>query len=99
MFACLKRLVAIVATGVRSKCAMSVNVKYFASLREHLGQAESRCTVPDAGCSAAELWAQLNPLQAVPHNVLVAINQNYASLEARVNNGDEVAFFPPVTGG
>ena len=78
---------------------MAVKVKYFASLRERLGQAESQYTVADAGCSAAELWAQLNPSHTIPHNVLVAINHNYASLEARVRNGDEVAFFPPVTGG
>ena len=87
------------ATGIRAKCVMSVNVKYFASLRERIGQAESQYTVPDAGCSAAELWAQLNPSYTIPDNVLVAINQNYASLEERVSNGDEVAFFPPVTGG
>ena len=31
--------------------------------------------------------------------VLCAINQEYAQADARVSDGDEVAFFPPVTGG
>ena len=34
-----------------------------------------------------------------PNNVLVAINLEYAQFESTVKDGDEVAFFPPVTGG
>ena len=85
--------------GASGKRVMPVNVKYFASLRESLGQAESQCQVPETGCNVAELWLQLNPSRDIPDNVLVAINQNYASFDARIMNGDEVAFFPPVTGG
>ena len=43
--------------------------------------------------------AGVNPNIALPESSLVAINQSYASLESDVNPGDEVAFFPPVTGG
>jgi molybdopterin synthase sulfur carrier subunit len=35
----------------------------------------------------------------MPPNTLVAINQEYATPEQPVRDGDEVAFFPPVTGG
>ncbi|MBL4852355.1 MAG: MoaD/ThiS family protein [Gammaproteobacteria bacterium] len=78
---------------------MSVTVKYFASLRENVGVAEQQCQIAQEGCSATELWTQLNPSIKLANNSLVAINQNYACLGAQVNDGDEVAFFPPVTGG
>ena len=35
----------------------------------------------------------------MPDNVLAAVNMVYAGLDAVVQDGDEVAFFPPVTGG
>lgn len=78
---------------------MSVTVKYFASLRERVGHAEQQCQVPESGCSVSEVWVQLNAALELPDNTLVAVNQDYASLDAIVNHGDEVAFFPPVTGG
>ncbi len=78
---------------------MSVTVKYFASLREYVGQAQQQCQIPAAGCSVAELWFQLNASLKLADNSLVAINQNYESMDSTVNDGDEVAFFPPVTGG
>jgi molybdopterin synthase sulfur carrier subunit len=35
----------------------------------------------------------------MPDNLLMAINQDYVQADANVEDGDEVAFFPPVTGG
>lgn len=78
---------------------MSVTVKYFASLRERVGQAQQQCQIPATGCSVAELWLQLNASLKLADNSLIAINQHYGSLDSMVNDGDEVAFFPPVTGG
>ena len=43
-----------------------------------------------------EVWSSLFDGS---QNVLVAINQNMATLTSLVSDGDEVAFFPPVTGG
>lgn len=86
-------------TGFRPAKPMSVTVKYFASLRERLGETEQQCQIPKTGCSVAELWAQLNAPIDLDSTMLVAINQNYASLGSPISDGDEVAFFPPVTGG
>jgi molybdopterin converting factor small subunit len=35
----------------------------------------------------------------MPGNILMAVNQEYAEADQFVSDGDEVAFFPPVTGG
>ena len=75
-----------------------VKVLYFASLRELLGHAEQQIEVVDA-ITAQAVWHQLNPHIALPESCLVAINQEYANLSSVVQAGDEVAFFPPVTGG
>lgn len=77
---------------------MSIRVRYFASLRERLGRAEE--TFEPAGpLTVGELWRQLNPEVPLPGNILSAVNQEYAGADQRVSDGDEVAFFPPVTGG
>jgi sulfur-carrier protein len=77
---------------------MSITVKIFASLREQLGIAEtSLAAYPDL--NAAQVWAAVSQDSAPPDNLLVAINQTYADLATPVADGDEVAFFPPVTGG
>jgi molybdopterin synthase sulfur carrier subunit len=77
---------------------MNINILYFASLGEFLGKTEDRLTVSDA-VPAIRAWEQLNPNIALPANTLVAINQEYASLDTILQHGDELAFFPPVTGG
>jgi molybdopterin synthase sulfur carrier subunit len=46
-----------------------------------------------------DVWQQLNPQINMPESVLAAVNMDYVAMNAKVNEGDEVAFFPPVTGG
>ncbi|MDF1588868.1 MAG: molybdopterin converting factor subunit 1 [Gammaproteobacteria bacterium] len=75
---------------------MSIQVKFFASLREQVGLSD--ITIEQAS-TAAEVWDLATDKQQQPDNVLVAINLEYAKLNSSVNDGDEVAFFPPVTGG
>ncbi len=77
---------------------MAISVKYFASLRERLGRAEDRLDA-HAATTVAEIWARLNSGKALPDNVLIAVNMEYARADQIVKDGDEVAFFPPVTGG
>ena len=76
---------------------MSINVLVFASLSEQLGL--SKATVEAAeGLTAQGVWQQITT-QAMTANTLIAINQAYAQATDLVNDHDEVAFFPPVTGG
>ncbi len=35
----------------------------------------------------------------LPGNILAAVNMDYVELDSNVKDGDEIAFFPPVTGG
>lgn len=75
-----------------------VTVKFFASLRERVGRAEATIE-PRAALTARDVWVSAAGAQAMPSNTLVAINMEYAALDQPVRDGDEVAFFPPVTGG
>ena len=77
---------------------MTITVRYFATLREQLGRAEDQLET-SAPLTAEEVWAQATNQQPWVERVLVAINMEYASPTDLVNDGDEVAFFPPVTGG
>jgi molybdopterin synthase sulfur carrier subunit len=75
---------------------MSIQVKFFASLRETNGVGD---TTINHGSSAGEVWDIATDNAERPINVLVAINLEYAQFTSPVKDGDEVAFFPPVTGG
>jgi molybdopterin synthase sulfur carrier subunit len=77
---------------------MSIKVRYFASLKERVGHADAELLLSEP-LSASQIWQQLNPDLAVPEGVLIAVNMEYANLDSLVKNGDELAFFPPVTGG
>jgi len=74
-----------------------ITVRYFASLRERLGRSEDQVEAAGLSC-VADVWSRVSA-EPLPANTLVAINQVYASLGSPVCAGDEVAFFPPVTGG
>ena len=76
---------------------MSIQVKFFASLREKLGM-ESTSIDARTGITIRQIWDQVTS-EDYPVNTLCAINMDYAKPDDMVNDGDEVAFFPPVTGG
>ena len=77
---------------------MTVHVKYFASLREAIGR--NHDDVPFTKKSTVkEIWMHATQNMQLPDRLLVAVNQEYADFDKEVNDGDEVAFFPPVTGG
>lgn len=77
---------------------MSVQVKYFASLRETIGRSHDE--VPfKSQTTVEEIWQQATQNMQRPDRLLVAVNQEYANFTKEINDGDEVAFFPPVTGG
>ncbi len=83
---------------------MNVNLRYFASLREALGQAES-LAIP-AGTSVGALRDLLIERGGAHAEALargkavrLALNQAMADESAALTEGAEVGFFPPVTGG
>ena len=75
---------------------MSITVKFFARLREQVGKGEASLAEANNVQSA---WDQATEGMNMPDNTLCAINMEYVDTQAVVNDGDEVAFFPPVTGG
>lgn len=77
---------------------MSIKVRYFASLSELVGKAESEIDSAES-LTVADIWKLDANGRGIPKNLLTAVNMEYAGLNEFVADGDEVAFFPPVTGG
>jgi sulfur-carrier protein len=81
-----------------------ITVKYFASIREAVGQGSEPLTTAAAtlGALRAELVARggaYAEVLATGKAVRLALNQTMADETAALSDGAEVAFFPPVTGG
>ena len=83
-----------------------IAVHYFASIRETLGRDLEKIPLPAGVATVADLIDHL----ANEHggdwrevlgagSVMIAVNHEMADRSARLASGDEVAFFPPVTGG
>ncbi len=77
---------------------MTVKVKFFASMRETLNQSELDIDSSQAS-TVADVWQIAAGDLPMPENTVCAVNQTHAGLTHPVTDGDEVAFFPPVTGG
>ena len=77
---------------------MSIKVRYFASLGEHVGRTESDLEFAQ-DLTVRDIWQLDTSGKPIPENLLAAVNMEYAGLDVQVQDGDEVAFFPPVTGG
>lgn len=75
---------------------MPIQVKFFASLREQLGRSDTEIATAS---TVAEAWQQATNDEPLPERILIAVNLDYATLDSAIKDGDEVAFFPPVTGG
>jgi len=83
-----------------------MKVLYFASLRQKIGAGEEEVSPPVAVNTVAALVAWLkvkSPAHAAAFSnmqaVRVAINQEFADWSSPIAPDDEIAFFPPVTGG
>ena len=83
-----------------------LSILYFAWLRERVGVAGETVTPPESVTTVADLVAYLGRLDqrhaaAFKDRATVrcAVNQEFADAMTVLRPGDEVAFFPPVTGG
>lgn len=81
---------------------MRVTVRLFARLRDVAGAGRIERDLPE-GATARLLWdalaSELAGLDAYRDVVSTAVNAEYASMDRRLADGDEVAFLPPVSGG
>lgn len=81
---------------------MKVRILFFASLKDITGEnavdleLEENATVESVKIKITSIYPKLEPLL---NFVRIAINQEFAEAESVINNGDELAFLPPVSGG
>ncbi len=85
---------------------MKLKLLYFAGLREKLGVSEEEVIVPDSVhtvadarnwlCARGDIWADA---LAPERNLRAAVQQRMSVVNTVLEEGNEVAFFPPVTGG
>ena len=79
-------------------------IKYFASLRETLGLEQEKIDFVE-GDSIRDIQLMLSSRSPdwskniMDSELIVSLNQEVVDLSELVSNGDEIAFFPPVTGG
>ena len=85
---------------------MKVKLLYFASLKERLSKSEDAVVLPGNSKTVADLISFLSEKDSALRAVFLemprlrfAVNQEMAKLSTILEDGDEVAIFPPVTGG
>jgi molybdopterin synthase sulfur carrier subunit len=85
---------------------MKLDIHYFASIREQLGIEGQQLELSGNNNNVADLIVSLTKadtkfsvmIEATP-SILVAVNQTVVDRSYTLSDGDEVAFFPPMTGG
>ena len=77
---------------------MIIVVKYFASISDVIGKTSEKMEWQD-GITAGDIWSDVSKNIKYTGKVMVAVNHEYVDMSHLLNENDEVAFFPPVTGG
>ncbi len=80
---------------------LQITIRLFASMAQHAGRDRAAVEIPsDSRLSdAVEALHRTLPTLSWPAGVMIAVNQEYASLDRLLVEGDEVAIIPPVSGG
>ena len=81
-------------------------IKYFSWIKEHIGKSEEQFDLPRNIANVNQLINYLNEIDE-KYNIIfekkelikIAVNKTYSSFDTNISDGDEIAFFPPVTGG
>ena len=81
-------------------------IKYFSWIKEHIGKSEEQISLPHHITSVNQLINYLNEIDE-KYNLIfekkelikIAVNKTYSSFDTNISDNDEIAFFPPVTGG
>ena len=79
----------------------SIQIRYFAQLKELAGQAEETFAIDDSS-TPAQVFQKLAERHHFPHSLAdlrVAINHNFGETDQPLRDGDTLAFIPPVSGG
>ena len=81
-------------------------IKYFSWIKEHVGKSEEQIELP---CHINNVNELINYLIEIDEKynlifekkeiIKIAVNKTYSSFDANISDNDEIAFFPPVTGG
>lgn len=82
-----------------------IRILFFARLRDEVGVSELETELPASVHTVEQLTHHLSAEK--PHwrcileraSILVAVNQAFAHPQTSIEDGDEIAYFPPVTGG
>ena len=81
-------------------------IKYFSWIKEHIGKSEEQVSLPSHITDVIQLINYLNEIDE-KYNIIfekrelikIAVNKKYSSFDTNISDNDEIAFFPPVTGG
>ena len=77
---------------------MIIVVKYFASISDAIGKTSEKIDVQQVK-TAGEIWSDVSKNIKYTGKVMAAVNHEYVGMNHLLKNNDELAFFPPVTGG
>ena len=77
---------------------MSIKVKFFASFTERYGRDTVEVEYAP-NMTLTDVWRAATNDALVPDSAMMAVNMEYSDIDNTVADGDEVGFFPPISGG